>query len=135
MASTEYQLDNYRTEDAWVHGGRQDYPGSTYATGSTIPMTVGMAVTNSSTALSLTLGPPKQNALLQICVINATSSGIHTFTVNSTDANIVGAGSAAANESFSVLNTGLVSVFCPSTILYVVGGPVVGSSDITVAAT
>lgn len=133
-SSTEYNLDNYRNEDAWVHAGRQDYPGSTYVTGSTIPVTVGMAVTNSSTALSLTLGPAKQNALLRICVLNASSSGIHTFSVPSTDYNIHGAGSEVG-ESFSVLNGGLVDVFCPSTSIYVVGGPVVGSSDITVAAT
>lgn len=131
MASTEYQLDNYRTEDSWVHGGRQDYPGSTYATGSTIPMTVGMAVTNSSTALALTLGGAKTGALLKICVMNASSSGIHTFSAPSSDYNIHAAG-GEAGVSFSVLNGGIVEVYCPSTVAYVVGGPVVGSSDLTV---
>lgn len=104
---------------------------STYADASTIPMGV-LAVTNSSTNISVALGSPKLGYQTRIWIVGATSSGIHTFTAAA--GVITGVPGTTGGNQVNVENSGFLDIYCPSTTVYIIGGSAAGSSDITVSS-
>lgn len=135
--STEgYGADNFHAMGStrWEHGGHDKYYvnhyeqrlASTYTvTASTIPLQ--FSVLRSSTNVTWNLAAAKQGAYFHLCILDATSSGIHTLQCT-TDYTIQAGG--AQGLTATIQNPGLITVYCPSTLLYVVGGPTVGSSDV-----
>lgn len=104
---------------------------STYTvSGTTIPLQFN--VLRSSANVTWNLSPAKQGASFKLCILDATSSGIHTIACTSDYTIVTGAGSGL---NATIQNPGLVEVYCPSTALYVLGGPVAGSSDVAASGT
>ena len=141
--STEgYGVDNFQRHGStrWEHGGHDryytnhftDHFATTYTvTQSTIPIGQ-FSVLRSSTNVTWNLSAAKKGAFTQLCILDATSSGIHTLACT-TDYDIIAGG--ASGLTATIQNAGIIEIYCPSTLLYIVGGNVVGSSDVTATGT
>ena len=125
IAQGSTRLENYGHSLYGESHYEQRYASTYTVTASTIPLQ--FSVLRSSTNVTWNLAAAKQGASFKLCILDATSSGIHTLQCTTDYTIVTGAGSGL---TATIQNPGLVEVYCPSTLLYVIGGVVAGSSDL-----